>query len=48
MGALLGWYATRTRSARVDLHATSDAEPLYRQLGFVDDGYPSLTWRSRS
>ncbi|MEU8378155.1 GNAT family N-acetyltransferase [Streptosporangium sp. NPDC048865] len=47
IGALLEWYRD-SGVRRVDLHATSDAEPLYRQFGFVDDGYPSLTWRSRS
>ncbi len=47
MGALLEWYRD-SGVHRVDLHATSDAEPLYRQFGFVDDGYPSLTWRSHS
>ncbi|GAA4202467.1 GNAT family N-acetyltransferase [Streptosporangium oxazolinicum] len=47
MGALLEWYRG-SGVHRVDLHATSDAEPLYREFGFVDDGYPSLTWRSRS
>lgn len=47
MGALLEWYRD-SGVRRVDLHATSDAEPLYRQFGFVDDGYPSLTWRDHS
>ncbi|GIH91493.1 GNAT family N-acetyltransferase [Planobispora siamensis] len=47
MGALMEWY--RARGIRkVDLHATSDGEPLYRQFGFVEDGYPSLTWRASS
>ncbi|MER5624088.1 GNAT family N-acetyltransferase [Streptosporangium sp. NPDC002544] len=47
MGALLEWYRD-SGIRRVDLHATSDAESLYRRLGFVDDGYPSLTWRDHS
>ncbi|GAA4222985.1 GNAT superfamily N-acetyltransferase [Streptosporangium album] len=47
MSALLDWYRDG-EVQRVDLHATSDAEPLYRELGFVDDGYPSLTWRHPS
>jgi GNAT superfamily N-acetyltransferase len=47
MGALMRWY--RARGIRkVDLHATSDGEPLYREFGFVEDGYPSLTWRDPS
>ncbi|GAA2861028.1 GNAT family N-acetyltransferase [Streptosporangium fragile] len=45
--ALLGWYRDRG-IGKVDLHATSDGEPLYRALGFVEDGYPPLTWRDRS
>ncbi|MBG0826189.1 GNAT family N-acetyltransferase [Planomonospora sp. ID67723] len=47
MGALMDWY--RAEGIRkVDLHATSDGEPLYREFGFVEDGYPSLTWRDLS
>ncbi|MEV7012487.1 GNAT family N-acetyltransferase [Streptosporangium sp. NPDC051022] len=47
MVTLMEWYhAMNIR--RIDLHATSEAEPLYRELGFSDDGYPSLTWRSPS
>ncbi|WP_328381938.1 GNAT family N-acetyltransferase [Streptomyces sp. NBC_00400] len=33
--ALLGWFAERGVT-RVDLHATDDAEPLYRRLGFAE------------
>jgi GNAT superfamily N-acetyltransferase len=47
VNALLEWYR-RTGVRRVDLHATSDAEALYRECGFIDDGYPSLTWWNRS
>ncbi|MEV6868037.1 GNAT family N-acetyltransferase [Streptosporangium subroseum] len=47
MVSLLQWYRD-SGIRRVDLHATSDGEPLYREFGFVDDGYPSLTWRDRS
>ena len=40
--ALLAWYrANGVR--RVDLHATSDGEPLYREYGFTAR-YPGLTW----
>ena len=42
--ALLGWFeANGVR--RVELHATAAAEPLYRELGFVDQTYQALTWR---
>ncbi|MGK5640679.1 GNAT family N-acetyltransferase [Streptomyces sp. URMC 126] len=33
--ALLGWFAARGVT-RVDLHATADAERLYRSLGFAE------------
>lgn len=33
--ALLDWFAARGVT-RVDLHATKDAEPLYRALGFTE------------
>lgn len=33
--ALLGWFAERGVT-RVDLHATDEAEPLYRSLGFTE------------
>lgn len=38
---LLDWFRDRAIS-RVDLHATRDAEHLYRSLGFVDQPAPSL------
>ncbi|MGW4425593.1 GNAT family N-acetyltransferase [Streptosporangium sp. NPDC004631] len=47
MVMLMDWYR-RADIRRVDLHATSDAESLYRELGFVVDDYPSLTWRDPS
>ncbi|MFJ2028885.1 GNAT family N-acetyltransferase [Streptosporangium sp. NPDC087985] len=49
MSMLMQWYRD-SEIRRVDLHATSDAEPLYREFGFVTDGhfYPSLTWRHPS
>ncbi|WP_037935635.1 GNAT family N-acetyltransferase [Streptosporangium roseum] len=49
MSRLMEWYRG-SRIQRVDLHTTSDGEPLYREFGFVDDGhhYPSLTWRNPS
>ncbi|MGV9777774.1 GNAT family N-acetyltransferase [Streptosporangium sp. NPDC003464] len=49
MAKLMEWYRD-SEVRRVDLHATSDGESLYRQFGFVDDGlrYPSLTWLNPS
>lgn len=44
MHGLLNWFRER-EVARVDLHASSDAEKLYRALGFVDYPDPSLYWR---
>lgn len=38
---LLDWFRDHTVT-RVDLHATRDAEHLYRSLGFVDQPAPSL------
>ncbi|MEU1732611.1 GNAT family N-acetyltransferase [Streptosporangium sp. NPDC020145] len=45
LAALMAWYRARD-IRRIDLHATSDGAPLYREMGFTADGYPSLTWRS--
>lgn len=42
MDALMTWYRDNGVS-RVDLHATSDGEPLYRSYGFSSP-YPGLTW----
>lgn len=44
MDALMAWYRDNG-VARVDLHATSDGEPLYRSFGFTQP-YPALTWSS--
>ncbi|KIZ16910.1 GNAT family N-acetyltransferase [Streptomyces natalensis] len=46
--ALLARFAERGVT-RVDLHATDDAEPLYRSLGFTEHSIPlSLDLRSRT
>ncbi|MFF7212626.1 GNAT family N-acetyltransferase [Streptomyces sp. NPDC008238] len=37
--ALLGWFAEQGVT-RVDLHATAEAEPLYRSLGFAEHSTP--------
>ncbi len=45
MQALLDWYGDAGITV-VELHATTDGEPLYRSLGFDDDGPPALRRRS--
>lgn len=45
MNGLLNWFCERAVS-RVDLHASTDAEPLYRALGFNDHPDPALSWRA--
>ncbi|MCF3124483.1 GNAT family N-acetyltransferase [Streptomyces arenae] len=44
MRSLLDWFRTRDVS-RVDLYASPEGEPLYRDLGFVDHPDPALYWR---
>lgn len=44
MRGLLDWFRERDVS-RVDLHASRESEPLYRELGFVPRPDPALSWR---
>ncbi|MFD4632379.1 GNAT family N-acetyltransferase [Streptomyces sp. NPDC058284] len=44
MRALLDWFRAQGAS-RVDLYASPEGEPLYRDLGFVDHPDPALYWR---
>jgi ribosomal protein S18 acetylase RimI-like enzyme len=41
--ALLTWFADQD-IRRVDLHASREAEPLYRALGFFEKPDKALTW----
>lgn len=43
MEGLLAWFR-ECGVARVDLHASREAEPLYRSLGFVDHPEPGMFW----
>ncbi|NRQ35058.1 GNAT family N-acetyltransferase [Nonomuraea sp. NN258] len=44
MRGLLDWFAERD-AVRVDLYASHQAEPLYRDLGFTDHPDPALCLR---
>ncbi|AZP15956.1 GNAT family N-acetyltransferase [Streptomyces aquilus] len=44
MRELLDWFREREVS-RVDLYASTEGEPLYRDLGFTDHPDPALYWR---
>ncbi|WP_131739297.1 GNAT family N-acetyltransferase [Actinomadura roseirufa] len=44
MKGLLDWFRER-EAVRVDLTASREGEPLYRELGFFDHPDPTLCWR---
>ncbi|MER5338908.1 GNAT family N-acetyltransferase [Streptomyces mirabilis] len=44
MRGLLDWFGER-EVARVDLYASAEGEPLYRELGFTHHPDPALYWR---
>ncbi|GHE84468.1 N-acetyltransferase [Streptomyces longispororuber] len=44
LNGLLDWFRER-EAARVDLHASREGEPLYRDLGFTDHPDPALWLR---
>ena len=44
MRGLLTWFGERG-AARVDLYASHEGEPLYRELGFADHPDPAMYWR---
>lgn len=44
MLGLLDWFGER-EVARVDLYASAEGEPLYRELGFTHHPDPALYWR---
>lgn len=38
---LLDWFRDETEAGQIELHATEQADSLYRALGFVDSSYPA-------
>ena len=45
--SLMGWFAA-SGVKRVDLHASTMGEPLYRSYGFADPRQPELRWRAHT
>jgi GNAT superfamily N-acetyltransferase len=43
--ALLDWFVAQAIHT-VDLHASTDGEPIYRAHGFAENRQPALRWRS--
>jgi hypothetical protein len=41
--ALLDWFGAQGID-RVDLHASTAGDPIYRVLGFTTSTYPELRW----
>jgi ribosomal protein S18 acetylase RimI-like enzyme len=43
--ALLDWFRNDAAVGQIELHATQDGIDLYRALGFIEAGYPTLRLR---
>ena len=45
VAALMDWFRDETAVGQIELHATPDGIDLYRALGFIEAGYPTLRLR---